>query len=108
RVTGALDQDVLRAWQRYDIRRTLERDWAEKAPRLAGKLHIICGDADTFHLEEAVRMLCAFLKDKGSDAVCELVPGRDHMNLYEPYRTYPDGLEMRIAAEMRARFEGSK
>ena len=107
RVTGVLDEDVLRAWQRYDIRLTLEREWNAKAPRLAGKLHIICGDADTFHLEEAVRMLCGFLQEKGSDAVCELVPGRDHMNLYEPYRTYPDGLELRIAGEMRAKFDAS-
>ncbi len=107
RVTGVLDQDVLRAWQKYDIRLTLEREWPDKAPRLAGKLHIICGDQDTFHLEEAVRMLCGLLKDKGSDAVCELVPGRDHMNLYEPYTTYPDGLAVRIAREMQAKFEAN-
>ena len=103
RTTGVLDQAVLDAWQRYDIRLTLERQWSTKAPQLTGEFHIICGEADTFHLEEAVRMLCGFLKEKGSDAVCELVPGRDHMNLYEPYRTYPDGLEMRIQPKKWAR-----
>jgi enterochelin esterase-like enzyme len=107
RVTGVIDGAVARAWQRYDIRLTLARDWAAKAPQLAGKLHIICGGADTFHLEEAVRLLCGFLRDKGSDAVCELVPGRDHSNLYDPYKTYPDGLELRIAEEMRAKFEAT-
>ncbi|HEX8984574.1 MAG TPA: alpha/beta hydrolase-fold protein [Bryobacteraceae bacterium] len=107
RVTGVLDQDVLRAWQKYDIRLTLDREWNAKAPRLAGKLHIVCGEQDTFHLEEAVRMLCGFLKQKGSDAVCELVPGRDHMNLYDPYRTYPGGLELRIAREMQTAFQAA-
>jgi hypothetical protein len=29
------------------------------------------------------------------------------MNLYEPYKTYPDGLSLRIAKEMQARFEAA-
>jgi enterochelin esterase-like enzyme len=107
RVTGTLDQDVLRAWQKYDIRLTLERQWPELAPKLKGKLNILCGDQDTFHLDEAVKLLCGFLKEKGSDAVCEIVPGRTHMNLYAPYKTYPDGLDLRIAREMQAKFEAA-
>jgi enterochelin esterase-like enzyme len=105
RVTGELNQDVLRAWQKYDIRLKLEREWSSVAPKLKGKLHIVCGAEDTFHLEEAVEMLCRFLKDKGSDAACEIVPGRNHMDLYSPYKTYPDGLDARIAKEMQAKFE---
>jgi hypothetical protein len=81
RVTGDLNQDVVRAWEKYDIRLTLDRDWATLGPRLRGKLNLFCGDADTFHLDEAFKLLCDFLKQKGSDAVCELVRGRDHMNL---------------------------
>ena len=50
-------------------------------PKLRGKVNLFCGDADTFHLDEAFKLLCDFLKQRGSDAVCELVPGRDHMNL---------------------------
>ena len=107
RVTGTLDQDVLRAWQKYDIRLTLERNWTELAPKLRGKLNIICGEEDTFHLEEAVKLLCGFLKEKGSDAACEIVPGRTHMNLYTPYKTYPDGLDLRINHEMQAKFEAT-
>lgn len=105
RVTGELDPEVLKAWQKYDIRLILEKNWAKLEPKLRGKINVICGDADTFHLNEAVTMLCDFLKQKGSDAVCELVPGRDHGNLYAPFTTFPDGLEARIAREMQARFE---
>ena len=108
RVTGELDQKVLEAWQRYDIRLKLDREWPAVAPKLKGKLNIICGGEDTFHLEEAVKLLCQFLKEKGSDAVCEIVPGRNHMDLYAPYMTYPDGLSFRIEKEMQAKFEGAK
>lgn len=105
RVTGELDQNVLEAWRDYDIRLKLEREWPRLGPKLKGKLHIFCGDADTFHLEEATKLLCGFLKDQGEGSACEIVPGRTHMDLYEPYKTYPDGLALRIAREMRVRFE---
>src|SRR5262249_25462871 len=81
RVTGDLNQEVVRAWERYDIRLTLDRNWATLGPKLRGKLNLFCGGADTFHLDEAFKLLCDFLKQKGSDAVCELIPGRTHFNL---------------------------
>jgi hypothetical protein len=87
------------------MRLILEKNWARLAPKLKGKINVICGDADTFRLNEAVKTLCGFFKEKGSDAVCELVPERDHMNLYQPYQTYPDGLAARIYKEMAAKFE---
>lgn len=104
RETGVLDPAVITAWQRYDIRLILERNWHTLGPKLKGKLNVICGDADTFRLEEAVKMLCAFFKEKGSDAVCELVPGRDHGNLSQPYQTFPNGLAIRIYQEMGAKY----
>lgn len=100
RVTGQQDPAVQESWRRYDIRFILATGWPTLGPKLAGKLHIICGTADTFHLEEAVVLLCRFLKEKGSDATCELVPGRDHMNLYSSSPTYPQGLDARIDREM--------
>jgi pimeloyl-ACP methyl ester carboxylesterase len=100
RATGQLDPEVLKAWRKYDIRWQLDRNWAVLGPKLRGKLHLICGGDDTFHLEEAVKLLCASLKDKGSDAACEIVPDRTHMDLYRPYTTYPDGLDARIYREM--------
>jgi S-formylglutathione hydrolase FrmB len=105
RESGELNQEVLKYWQNYDIRLILEKNWARLAPKLKGKINVICGDADTFRLNEAVKMLCDFFKEKGSNAVCELVPGRDHSNLYQPYQTYSDGLAARIYKEMAAKFE---
>src|SRR5262249_31977445 len=106
RQTGALRRDVLRYWQRYDIRRRLAEDWESLGPRLRGKLHIITGAADTFHLEEATALLCEFLREKCSAATCELVPGRTHIDLYAPDpQRYPKGLGARIAAEMGAVFD---
>jgi putative esterase len=105
RESGELNQETLKYWRNYDIRLILEENWPRLAPRLKGKINVICGDADTFRLEEAVKMLCGFFKEKRSDAVCEIVPGRDHMNLYQPYQTYPDGLAARIYKEMAAKFE---
>ncbi|HKQ75744.1 MAG TPA: alpha/beta hydrolase-fold protein [Blastocatellia bacterium] len=107
RESGELNQEVLKYWRNYDIRLILEKNWPRLAPKLKGKINVICGDADTFRLEEAVKTLCDFFKEKGSDAVCELVPGRDHMNLYDSYQTYPDGLAARIYKEMAAKFEAS-
>jgi S-formylglutathione hydrolase FrmB len=105
RVTGEQDPFVQEAWQKYDIRKIVERNWPTLGPKLLGKLHLVVGSEDTFHLEEAAIMLCDFLKTKGREDVCEVVPGRDHMNLYQKYKTYPDGLAVRIDREMRASFE---
>jgi hypothetical protein len=108
RDTGELDPFVEEAWRKYDIRRIVEENWSTLGPKLLGKLHLVVGSEDTFHLEEAAKMFCDFLKAKGREDVCEIVPGRDHMNLYQKYKTYPDGLEIRIDREMKDAFERMK
>jgi hypothetical protein len=108
RATGELDPVVQKAWEKYDIRLVLERNWEVLGPKLRAKLHIVCGSEDTFHLEEAVTYLCDYLKSKGREDACEMVPGRDHGDLYGPYKTYPDGLNQRIDGEMRAAFEKAR
>ena len=54
RTTGAIDPETARAWEAYDIRLVLERNWKTLGPKLAGKLHVVTGDLDTFYLEGAV------------------------------------------------------
>lgn len=108
RQTGEQDPKVQRAWQKYDIRRIVEDNWASLGPKLRGKLHLVVGSEDTFHLEEAAIRLCDFLKTKGREDACEIVPGRDHGDLYRKYTTYPDGLAMRIDREMQAAFESGE
>lgn len=78
RETGAIDPEVARTWEQYDIRLILERNWSELGPRLAGKLHVHMGDQDTFYLEGATILLKQSLEQLGSDAVVEIHRGRDH------------------------------
>jgi hypothetical protein len=96
RDTGRIDPAVQKYWERYDITRLLKNNWATLGPKLRGKLHVIVGTADTFHLEEAVYLLRDALRSLGSDARIEFLEGRDHFDLYA------GGLSERIAQEMYA------
>ncbi len=78
RTTGTIDPESAKTWKRYDIRIILENNWQALEPRLAGKLHVWTGGADTFYLEGAVMRLKESLARLGSDAVVEIHPGRDH------------------------------
>jgi S-formylglutathione hydrolase FrmB len=99
RETGKIDPDVAKSWERYDIRLVLERNWEMLGPKLRGKLHVFTGSEDTFYLEGAVVRLRDALERLGSDAVVEIVPGRDHGNLLDA------ALRARIAQEMAASFK---
>jgi S-formylglutathione hydrolase FrmB len=101
RKTGAVDPEVARSWERYDIRLVLERNWKALGPRLAGKLHVFMGAEDTFYLEGATALLKESLKKLGSDAVVEIVPDRHHGNLVDTK------LRERIAKEMAEQFQRS-
>jgi len=108
RITGELDPEVQKAWERYDIHRFLERRFAALAPKLKGKIHLVVGSKDSFHLEEPVKLLCDFLAQRGSDATCEFVPDRTHFDLYEKHPMYPDGLLARILSDAQKSFEATK
>jgi hypothetical protein len=94
RSTGAIDPDVAKSWQRYDIRMILENNWKTLGPKLSGKIHVYMGDDDTFYLDGATRLLQKSLKELKSDAVVEMFPGRDHGNLMDA------AMRKRIASEM--------
>ena len=102
RKTGAIDAAVAKEWEKYDIRLVLERNWKTLGPKLAGKIHVYMGDADTFYLEGATKLLQKSLKDLGSDAVVELFPGKNHGSLMSPELT------KRIAKEMADQFRKSQ
>ena len=97
RATGSVDPEVAKTWERYDIRLVLEQNWKMLAPKLAGKLHVWTGGADTFYLEGAVALLKESLKKLGSDADVEIVPGRDH-------GLRDKAIRARIAREMAERY----
>ena len=76
--TGDVDPAVAKAWEAYDIRLIIERNWATLGPKLAGKLHVYAGEVDTFYLEGAVRLLIESLDGLHSDAETSVVPGMAH------------------------------
>ena len=100
RQSGRLSQPTLDEWARFDLRRMLETEWDSDPARLKGKLHVFCGAEDTFFLDEAARYFCASLLEKDPGAVCEMVPGRTHGNIYLPAPSHPDGLMTRILEGM--------
>jgi len=83
RDTGAVNPEVARCWEKYDIHLILENNWKTLGPKLAGKLHVTTGSEDTFYLDGAVVLLKEALAKLGSDAVVEIVPGRDHSSLID-------------------------
>src|SRR5271163_4692598 len=61
--TGEIDHEVAAYWKgHYDLTAILQRDWATLGPKLKGKLHIYCGSADNYFLNDAVYLAEDFLK----------------------------------------------
>jgi S-formylglutathione hydrolase FrmB len=101
RATGAVRPEVAESWRRYDIRLIVEESWAELGPKLQGKLHVFTGDLDTFYLDGAVGLFKESMQRLGSDAVVEIVSGRDHGSIASP------DLRQRIDRELLERFHNS-
>ncbi len=102
RRTGAVDPAVAAYWRdHYDIAYRLERNWPTLRDDLDGKIHVIVGTADTFHLDGAAHKLQAVLERLGAKAEVRFLPEKTHMNLYEANGD-PDALTKEIAREMYA------
>ncbi len=64
KLTGVIDKDVAEYWrENYDLRYILERDWGKIGPKLKDKIHIYCGDMDTYYLNNAVYLTEEFLEN---------------------------------------------
>lgn len=94
RETGDVNPEVAKAWERYDIAQILRENWSTLWPKLDGKIHLIVGSEDTFHLDESARLLEETIKKLGGKADFRYLPGRNHMDLYS------GGLADKIAIEM--------
>ncbi len=68
--TGRIDHQVALYMRDhgYDLRYYLEQNWPAIGPKLAGKLHIYCGDMDNFYLNLAVYRLEYFLRSLNNPA----------------------------------------
>jgi S-formylglutathione hydrolase FrmB len=91
RQSGAVDPETSRAWEKYDLRLVLERNWPALGPRLKGKIHVYAGGLDTFYLDGAAGLLKESLGALGSDAEVTIYPGRPHM-------IHPEGVSAMFAA----------
>ena len=101
RKDGAIQSDVVAAWRRYDIGLILRERWNELGPKLKGKLHVWCGDQDTYRLQGAVKLLKTDLAALGSDEDVLLVEGRDHGNIFAAHpEHWPKGMSERVHREM--------
>src|SRR5271155_5447973 len=61
--TGEIDHETAAYWkEHYDLGNILRRDWTALGPKLQGKLHIYCGNADNYFLNDAVYLVEDFLK----------------------------------------------
>jgi hypothetical protein len=97
RDTGAVDADVARYWlDHYDIANRLRKNWKTIGPLVNGKIHLTVGTADTFHLDEAARLLEQTIKDLGGKASFNYIEGKTHFDLYA------GGLAEEIAKQMYA------
>jgi hypothetical protein len=102
RRTGAVDPAVASYWRdHYDIAYRLEHDWRQLRGKLDGKIHVIVGTADTFHLDGAAHRLDGVLRRLGAKDDVRFLPGKTHMDLYEANGD-PDALTKEIAKEMYA------
>ena len=60
--TGAIDKDVAAYWkEHYDLRNILETKWATLGPKVANKINVYVGDADSYFLNMGVHLLDEFL-----------------------------------------------
>jgi len=84
RRTGAVNPEVAAYWRdHYDIAYRLEHNWPALRDHLDGKIHLIVGTEDTFHLDGSAHKLQAVLQGLGAKADVRFLPGKTHSNLYE-------------------------
>jgi hypothetical protein len=79
--TGKIDQKVAEYWkEHYDLSYILRRDWKTLGPKVRGKLKIYVGEADNYHLNNAVYLVEEFLKtaDPPADAEVDYEPRAEH------------------------------
>ena len=80
-VTGKINRDVAKQWEKYDLKKILERNWATLGPKLQGKIWIWTGDMDNLYSNVATRFLKDFLdktENPKSDAKISFTPMAGH------------------------------
>lgn len=80
-VTGKIDHEISVQWEKYDLKKVLEKNWNTLGPRLQGKIWIWTGDMDDLYSNVATRFLKSFLDSTShpkSDAIIRFTPMAGH------------------------------
>ncbi len=61
--TGAIDREVAEHWREsYDLLHYMKTNWSSLGPKIAGKLHVYCGDMDNYYLNVAVKQMQEWMR----------------------------------------------
>ena len=80
-VTGKIDHTIAKQWEKYDLKKILERNWSVLGPKLQGKIWIWTGDMDGLYSNVATRFLKMYLdktENPKSDAKISFTPMAGH------------------------------
>ena len=80
-VTGKINHTVAKDWEKYDLKKVLEKNWSTLGPKLQGKIWIWTGDMDGLYSNVATRYLKSFLdktENPKSDAKISFTPMAGH------------------------------
>ncbi|NQU54804.1 MAG: hypothetical protein HQ522_19965 [Bacteroidetes bacterium] len=80
-VTGKIDHTIAKQWEKYDLKKVLEKNWATLGPKLQGKIWIWTGDMDGLYSNVATRFLKMYLdktENPKSDAKISFTPMAGH------------------------------
>jgi hypothetical protein len=61
-LTGVIDHAIAKQWEKYDLKKVLEKNWSVLGPKLKGKIWIWMGDMDGLYSNVATRFLEKFIK----------------------------------------------
>lgn len=79
--TGKIDHAIAKQWEKYDLKKVLEKNWKTLGPKLQGKILIWTGDMDRLYSNVATRFLQYFLEkteNPKSDAILNFTPMANH------------------------------
>jgi hypothetical protein len=80
-VTGKIDHAVAAQWEKYDLKKVLEKNWTTLGPKLQGKIWVWTGDMDGLFSNVATRFLKMYLdktENPKSDAKISFTPMAGH------------------------------
>lgn len=80
-VTGKIDHSIAAKWEKYDLKRVLQKNWTTLGPKLQGKIWIWSGDMDGLYSNVATRFLKMYLdktENPRSDAKISFTPMAGH------------------------------